>query len=375
MSGKPVPPRSRRLRVAVADDSSFIRRAIARLLEQEPDLQLVGSAGSGEELLDHLERWSPDAIVLDLSMPGMGGLATLDRIMAGRPTPVLILSTHSKKDAPQTIEALHRGAMDFIDKQQYSLVDFEALRTVLVEKLRQITGGSAPAVGATVGRAAAAAEIAAPAALSEARGPESVPGAIEAVLIGASTGGPPAVERLLRDLAADNWPVPAPVLIVQHMPAGFTRAFADRLNAYLPLQVREAAHQEPLLPGTVYIAPGGLHLRVQREGIGLRAMLSTTPETAVHRPAVDVLFDSAAAVVAHRAIAVLLTGMGQDGAKGMAALAAAGAPTLAQDEATSVVYGMPRAAVLAGAAREVLPLDRIGGRVREILEGGGVGAV
>jgi two-component system chemotaxis response regulator CheB len=362
--GEPTGPAAggRRLRVAIADDSSFIRRAIARLLAQEPDLQLVGSAGSGEELLDQIERWNPDAVVLDLSMPGMGGLATLDRIMATRPTPVLILSTHSKKDAPQTIEALHRGAMDFIDKQQYSLVDFDALRAVLLEKLRQITGrptGGAPEPRRPAGEAPAAA----PAPGSAGPGPA---GRIEVVLVGASTGGPPAVEALLRDFGTG--PVaPAPVVIVQHMPAGFTRAFAERLNAYLPLQVREAAHQEPLLPGTVYIAPGGLHLRVQREAGGLRAALSTSPETAIHRPAVDVLFASAAEAVGNRAVAALLTGMGQDGAAGMTALARAGAHTLAQDEATSVVYGMPRAAILAGAAREVLPLERIGGRLRELV--------
>jgi two-component system chemotaxis response regulator CheB len=128
------------IRVAVADDSSFIRRALGRLLSQEDGIELMGTAASGEELLDHLDDWRPDAIILDLSMPGMGGLATLDRIMATRPTPVLILSTHSKKDAPQTIEALHRGALDFIDKQEYSLVDFDALRGVLLERLRLITG-------------------------------------------------------------------------------------------------------------------------------------------------------------------------------------------------------------------------------------------
>lgn len=387
----------RRLRVAVADDSSFIRRAIARLLDQEPDLQLVGSAGSGEELLDQIERWNPDAVVLDLSMPGMGGLATLDRIMATRPTPVLILSTHSKKDAPQTIEALHRGAMDFIDKQQYSLVDFDALRAVLLEKLRQITGRAdwrGPVTGTgggTAGLAGTAAPRTGPAAPQIAvdgavPAAAAQPGRIEVVLIGASTGGPPALEGLLRDLGpvavapmalvaplAPLAPL-APIVIVQHMPAGFTRAFADRLNAYLPLQVREATHQEPLLPGTVYIAPGGLHLRIQREAGGLRANLSTSPETAVHRPSVDVLFASAAEAVGARAVAALLTGMGSDGAAGMTALARAGAHTMAQDEATSVVYGMPRAAVLAGAVREILPLDRIGGRLRELVMGEAGGA-
>jgi two-component system, chemotaxis family, protein-glutamate methylesterase/glutaminase len=357
------------IRVAIADDSSFIRRALARLLSREDGIQLLGTATCGEELLDNLDRWRPDAIILDLSMPGMGGLETLDRIMATRPTPVIILSTHSNKDAPQTIEALHRGALDFVDKQEYSLVDFDALRSVLLEKLRQATGmmGDEPdeephpdaalaqPLWTLPGAGAPLASVAPPA---EAEG-------ISIVLLGASTGGPPAIERILRDLGAA---VPVPVAVVQHMPAGFTRAFADRLNAYLPLQVREPISGEPLLPGTVYIAPGGVHLSVVWDGNGLKAVLSDLPE-ASHRPSVDVLFSSAAVAAGRRAAAVLLTGMGHDGARGMAELAKAGARTFAQDEATSVIYGMPRAAVLAGAVGESLPLGAIGERLRQLLAG------
>jgi two-component system chemotaxis response regulator CheB len=350
------------IRVAVADDSSFIRRALGRLLSHEDGIELMGTAASGEELLDHLDAWRPDAIILDLSMPGMGGLATLDRIMATRPTPVLILSTHSKKDAPQTIEALHRGALDFIDKQEYSLVDFDALRGVLLERLRLITGMIGVEPDPETGprakplrRRPAGAPPVATAGEAEER--------VEIVLIGASTGGPPAIERILRDLGAS---IPVPLAVVQHMPAGFTRAFADRLNAYLPLHVREAVDREPLLPGTVYIAPGGRHLTVVWDGGGLKAVLADEPE-ATHRPSVDVLFASAAAAVGRRTIAVLLTGMGNDGAQGMAELARAGARTFAQDEATSVIYGMPRAAVLAGAVGESLALSVIGGRLKEML--------
>lgn len=348
------------LRVAIADDSSFIRKAIARLLQQERGIRLVGSAASGEELLLHFERWRPDVVVLDLSMPGMGGLPTLDRIMATRPTPVIILSTHSKKDAPLTIEALHRGAMDFIDKQEYSLIDFEALRGVLVGKIRLVTGAG-QATPELEPRAAAA-----PAGLP---GTEALPALwpraeLDLVLVGASTGGPIAIETILRDLGSG---FPAPVLVVQHMPAGFTRAFAERLDAHLPLQVREVVHEETLQPGTVYIAPGGVHLRVARQRGELRAMLSASPVETAHRPSVDVLFASARIAVGSRAVAVLLTGMGHDGAEGMAALASAGGVTIAQDEATSIVYGMPRAAVDSGAACEVLPLPAIGARLRQLL--------
>lgn len=344
------------LRVAVADDSSFIRLALTRLLGEEPTVEVVGLASSGEELLEHLAEWQPEAIVLDLSMPGMGGLRTLDALRARRPIPVLILSTHSSQGAPQTIEALHRGAVDFIDKQQYSLVDFDALRTVLVEKLHQITAGQAAARERGTSPAPAA-QIEPPAAAAATT-------AIDLLVLGASAGGPPAIEQILGDLGERPR---VPIAIVQHMPVAFTRSFAERLNTYLPLRVQEAVHDEPLRSGFVYIAPGGLHFRVESDGDLLRAVLSAAPETAAHRPSVDVLFESAAAATGGRLVAVLLTGMGSDGAAAMAALARSGVHTIAQDRASSLIFGMPRAAIEAGGAGEVLSLERIGPRLLELL--------
>jgi two-component system chemotaxis response regulator CheB len=344
--------KGRPLRLAVVDDSAFVRKAIERMLGGEPRIDVVGTAASGEELLANIELWAPDVITLDLSMPGIGGLVTLDRVMALRPTAVIILSTHAGRGAPQTIEALHRGAADFIDKQQYSLLDFSALREVLVEKVLAVAGQEASRPGR---RGVAAAE------LGEAAGPYDV------LLVGASTGGPPAIEQVLGDLGAD---CPVPVLVVQHMPQGFTRAFAARLNTHLPLEVREADGDMPALPGRVYIAPGGRHLRLARDGERLVCIVSTKPEGLPHRPSVDELFLSALDTLGPRCLAVLLTGMGRDGAEGMRQLAHAGAFTVAQDEASSVVFGMPGAAVALQAAREVLPLARIGGRLREVLERG-----
>ncbi len=350
------------LRVALADDSSFLRQAIARILSTAPGFALTGSAASGEELLANLDAWDPAAIILDLAMPGMGGLATLDAIRAlraRRSTPVLILSTHSRQGAPQTIEALHRGATDFLDKQRYSLIDFQALREALVGKLLEITARPAPGEapqGILSAMAPAAATL-----------PSRPP---ELLVIGASTGGPPAIERVLRGLGAQGQ---FPVVVVQHMPPGFTRAFADRLRQTLGLDVSEAADGGTLRPGQVVIAPGGRHLRLERSPAGLRTVLSGIlpgdRRDSQHRPSVDLLFASAAAVAGDRAAGVLLTGMGHDGAAGLAALASAGALTLAQDEATSVVYGMPRAALAAGGVREVLPLDAIGPRLRRLLLG------
>ncbi|HXT51362.1 MAG TPA: chemotaxis-specific protein-glutamate methyltransferase CheB [Thermoanaerobaculia bacterium] len=338
----------RLIRLAVVDDSAFVRKAIEKMLGGDARIEVVGTATSGEELLANLERWAPDVITLDLSMAGIGGLVTLDRVMALRPTPVIILSTHAGRGAPQTIEALHRGAADFIDKQEYSLLDFSALREVLVEKVLAVAGSLQ------------AAERSAGAPAPPAGEPS---GGYDVLLIGASTGGPPAIEQVLVDLGPD---CPVPVMVVQHMPQGFTRAFADRLNAHLPLEVREAEEGMLLEPGRVYIAPGGRHLRINREGDRAACSLSLKPDGVAHRPAVDELFVSAVPG-AQRAVAALLTGMGRDGAEGMRQLAAGGAYTVAQDEATSIVYGMPGAAVTLQAAREVLPLPRIGPRLRELL--------
>ncbi len=351
------------VRVAVVDDSTFIRKAILRMLADEPLIEVVGSARSGEELLTHLEDWRPDVITLDLDMPGMGGLETLDRIMARRPTPVIILSTHSGKGAPLTIEALHRGATDFIDKQQYSLVDFEALRAVLIERIFQVTDRTPPSEPV-----AGEIDDVAGDDLDVADAIEAPPASVfDLIVIGASTGGPPTLQRILEDLGDS---VPVPIVIVQHMPVGFTYAFAERLNTYLPLQVSEARSMDPLLPDTVYIAPAGSHLLISRRDGKLIAETSAFPKGKVHVPSIDVMFDSAAKAVGRRVIGALLTGMGRDGARGMAALKYRGAYTLCQDESSCVVFGMPRAAISLGAVLEITTPETMGRRIKDLLARG-----
>jgi len=334
------------IRLAIVDDALFVREALRRLLSQEPRVEIVGTAATGEELLEHLNEWRPDAVTLDLNMPGWGGLETLDHIMRTHPLPVIILSTHSGEGAPATVEALSRGAVDFIDKEAYSLVDFEALRMVLVEKLLHVTSRKGAAESVEMANGAG----------------EELPLPIdtELIVIGASTGGPPAIETILTSLQPA---LPAPVAIVQHMPPGFTLAFAERLGRVLACPVREAEDGMFLSPGTVTIGAAGRHLRVRRLQGRLVAGLDPEPATAIHRPSVDVLFESAASAAADRVCAVLLTGMGSDGAGGMVRLHQVGAHTIAQDSASSIVYGMPRAAVERGAVREILSLDAIGPRL------------
>ena len=342
------------VRVAIVDDALFIREGLRRLLSVEPRIQVVGTATSGAALLRHFDEWRPEVVTLDLEMPELDGLQTLDRLMTRHPVPVVILSTHSGAGAPRTIEALAKGAVDFIDKESYSLVDFEALREVLVQKILTVARPAVP------GGADPVAPV-----------PPAAPGRrCELLVIGASTGGPRAVETVLAHLGPPSR-VPVPVVVVQHMPAGFTEAFAARLDRCLPLTVREAAEGTVLEPGVVVVAPGGRHLTLVPAAAGLRVALPDDVPDALHLPSVDAAFRSARDTLGGRVAAVLLTGMGRDGARGMAELRARGAHTIAQDEATCVVYGMPGAAAELGGASEILPLERIGPRVSELLREGG----
>jgi two-component system chemotaxis response regulator CheB len=355
------------VRVAVVDDSSFIRMAVVRMLEDDPRIRVVGTAQSGEELIEHLDEWRPDVITLDLSMPGMGGLRTLDHIKSTRPTPVIVLSGRSRGDAPLAIEALHRGAVDFVDKRRYSLVDFEALRDVLVHRILEVAGHSVEAAEAVEPEVEPEAGTESPpnaVHLVDGEPPEPRPKELGLLVIGASTGGPVAIQQLLSDLG-DFLPVPA--IVAQHMPPGFTRAFADRLNSRLALTVREAEQGETLLPSTVYVAPAGRRLSVVRQGTAFRIHLDDETGSSSSLPSVDLLFSSAARAAGEAVVAVLLTGMGRDGARGMAELAAEGARTVAQDEVSSVVWGMPRAAIELNAVGETLPLEQIGPRLRQLL--------
>lgn len=353
----------KQVRVAIADDSAFIRKALVRILEADPRLAVVGTATCGEELLDQLDEWSPDVISLDLSMPGIGGLRTLDRIMEQRPTPVIILSTHAREDAPLTIEALHRGAVDFIDKQRYSLVDFQSLSRILIERILEISGKNNHL------------EVTAAEKPSRARDSEKPPAqesnletckssSHDLLIIAASTGGPMAIQTVLEGLAPRP---PVPVVLIQHMPPDFTGAFAERLNNHLPFAVRHASDGELLLNGTAYVAPGGHQLRFKKTRLGLVAVVTEDSMSRKHSPSADVTFISAAETLGSRVLATILTGMGKDGAHGLEELTRRGAHAVAQDRSSSIVYGMPKAAIERCGVADILSLPEIGPRLSELL--------
>lgn len=337
------------LRVLVVDDSAFSRRTISRIIDAEPGFQVVGTAGDGEEAIRQVVNLKPDLITLDLEMPRMDGFTFLRWLMRDFPRPVLVVS--SRKSDRSVFRALELGAADFVLKPVSKASErLTEIGGDLAAKLHQIAG-------ARVDRIARLA--AAPPTARAAPVPSAPPatGRLRAVVIGASTGGPPAVQRVLADLPE---PFPAAVLIAQHMPEGFTRMFAERLDRLTGLNVREAAGGDSPAPGVALLAPGGRHLVVTRGRGGVTVELEAPRSRDLYVPSVDRLFVSAAEVFGRDLTAVVLTGMGDDGAAGVGAVRAEGGATIAESEETSVVFGMPREAIRSGAVQRVLPLPRIG---------------
>lgn len=331
-------------RIFVVDDSAFIRKALARVLQAEPSLQLVGEAASGAEAVAKIPEANPDLVTLDVEMPGMDGQQVLRALLRWKPTlKVVMLSAYTREGAEATIEALAAGAVDFIDKTRFNVMDFDTLRREVIEKLKILGLGDPKAVaprGAGLAAGNGAAKL-----IAAAR--------CELCVIGASTGGPIALHQILERIPAG---FPMPIAIVQHMPSGFTGPFAERLSRLSRLQVSEAVEGDALRAGRVLVAPAGRHLRITRR---LTAALEPEPADAKHIPSVDVTMMSADRARPGRVLGILLTGMGQDGAEGMAAIRASGGFTIGESEATCVVYGMPRAAEMRGAVECMLPLPEI----------------
>ena len=342
-------PSREKIRVLVVDDSAFVRQALSRMIGSAPDMEVVGTAADGLEGLEKARTLSPDVVTLDVKMPKMDGLVALQRIMAECPVPVLLLSSLTSEGADVTLRGLELGAVDFVDKSTVQgPMNLLSLADELQAKVRAL---------AWARERPAPAE--APAQVREA--PAVVPGRIEVVVIGASTGGPPALQQIIPALPAG---LDLAILVVQHMPVGFTRSLAERLAARSRLPVQEAEEGEMVRPGRVFIAPAGRHLKVRRRGSVVRVVLDDEPQEALHRPSVDVLMASVAKAYGARALGLLLTGMGADGVEGLRAIREAGGVTLVESEETCVIFGMPKAALEAGVVDRALPLHRLAEEIR-----------
>jgi two-component system chemotaxis response regulator CheB len=349
-------------RVVVVDDSALVRGLLAEIIDRQSDMCCVGAAADPLVAREMIRNLNPDVITLDVEMPRMDGLDFLARLMRLRPMPVVMVSTLTERGADVTLKALELGAVDFVSKPKIGVADgLRQLGNDITEKIRTAARArvhrlAAPAPAAAAGSEHAPVRPAAVAALGR-LSTEKV------IFIGASTGGTEATREVLVNLPAD---CPA-VMITQHMPPGFTKNYAARLDGLARIRVAEARDGERVLPGHAYIAPGGFHLSVERSGANYIARVQDGEPVNRHKPSVEVLFDSAARVVGRNALGVMLTGMGGDGAKAMRAMRDAGSHNIAQDEASCVVFGMPREAIAHGAATEVLPLTQIAPRLVEWL--------
>lgn len=339
------------VRVLVVDDSALIREVLTRVLGQDRDIEVVGAAADPIEARAQIKTLDPDVVTLDIEMPNMNGLAFLERLMRLRPTPVVMVSTLTKRGASETMLALELGAVDFVAKPSTDLAGgIEAFGANLREKVR------AAAQANVAGRA-----LGAPAPAAPLRTVAAPPGSL--IALGASTGGVEAIRRVLSDLPPDC----PPIVIAQHMPMAFTARFAARLDEQVEVRVCEAEDRMPLEPGRAYVARGDFHLRVERSAGQLKCRLSQDEPVSGHRPSVDVLFASVAGAAGPLAVGAILTGMGRDGARGLRLMREAGAYTVGQSPGSALVYGMPRVAFEEGAVVEQAPIEAVASRLAAAL--------
>lgn len=354
---------TKKIRVVVVDDSALVRSLLAEIINRESDMECVGTANDPLIAREMIRELNPDVLTLDIEMPKMDGIEFLGRLMRLRPMPVVMISTLTERGAEVTMRALELGAVDFVAKPRIGVVDgINDLASQIVDKVRV-------AAQAHVRRSMASPVSPAPVQASSAAPRNASIGRISTeklICIGASTGGTEAIKEILIRMPAD-----APgIVITQHMPPGFTTSFAARLNGLCQIAVKEATHGERILPGHAYIAPGGKQFRIDKSGANYLCVVEDGELVNRHKPSVEVLFKSAARVVGRNAFGIMLTGMGNDGAKAMKEMRDAGSYNYVQDEASCVVFGMPREAILHGAADEVLPLVAIAPALLGRLGGG-----
>jgi two-component system, chemotaxis family, protein-glutamate methylesterase/glutaminase len=357
-----------RTRVLIVDDSALVRRILSEVLAADPALEVVGTASDAYMARDRIKQLNPDVLTLDVEMPKMDGVTFLRNLMRLRPMPVVMVSSLTEHGAEVTLDALAVGAVDYLPKPKIdiaaTLTDYAdelraKIRSAATARVRPYTGAvTAPGVNGITPRLGVDAVLARSPARRQFRTTDRI------IAIGASTGGTEAIKEVLVQLPADT----PGVVITQHIPKAFSTPFARRMDACCQMTVYEAQDGQVILPGHVYIAPGDQHLLVVRDGARYVCRLDDGPPVNRHKPSVDVLFRSVAQQAGRNAVGVILTGMGKDGAVGLKEMREAGSPTIAQDEATSVVWGMPGEAVAVGAAVETLPLGQVAARILALAE-------
>lgn len=342
----------RRIKVLVVDDSAFMRKAIRQILESDSSIEVIGTARNGEDALGKLQELTPDVVTLDISMPHMDGLTCLRHIMSTHPLPVVMISSLTQEGAQETFRALELGAVDFIPKLSGTIsLDIGRQKREIIAKVKA-------AAFAKTGKAVSTKPALPKPKISLYRPRKKAVVPQKVVAIGVSTGGPQTLMKIIPYLPKD---LPASLLIVQHMPPNFTRAFAERLNAVSAVDIKEAEAGDIVEMGRGYLAPGDYHMTVTKRALGEGAIirLSKEPSDTLHRPSVDVMMSSVAEIYGENTVGVILTGMGSDGANAMLKVKRKGGKTIAQDEASSIIFGMPKAAIEKGCVDEVVPVSRI----------------
>jgi len=345
----------KKVKLLIVDDSALVRQILTQGLSQDPEIEVVGVASDPYVARDKIVKLRPDVLTLDVEMPRMDGVQFLRRLMPQYPLPVLMVSSLTERGKQITVEALEAGAVDFVTKPSSNVNrDLQRMMSELRQKVKIVSTANVSSWKDSSFRTRK---------IKHCESSALANSTDKVIAIGASTGGTEAIKMILQQLPAD---MPG-VVIVQHMPPGFTRMFAERLNQQTSLTVKEAQTGDRIMQGTVLIAPGDYHMKVLRSGGQYRVDITSGEKVCGHRPSVEILFNSVAASVGANAIGVILTGMGQDGAEGLLKMRHAGAQTIAQDEKTSVVYGMPKVAYEKGGVCDVVPIDRIAGRIISML--------